>query len=190
MKNPVLHIKKGVERYIDPPPGSEEELPRQGPLGTRPPKRSSARVPRRRGRYAYLPLLILALALAFVFRVLPRPATNRAALMGWDVLLRAVPYRGAGSVGGDPEPVLLVSVTFIEKAQPGAELRSSQALPAVVRFLLPDTGEQLSVSGDLVKSPITLHGQMPYTDRVRKVLATVSVGAETRTLSMAAGKAP
>ena len=180
MKNPVLHIKKGVERYIDPPPGSEQEPPQQGPLGTRPVQRNAAGSPRRRGRYTYLPLLILALALVFVYRIMPRPPTNRAALMGWDVVLRAMPYGEA----------LLVSVTFIEKTRPGADLGGRQAPRAAVRFLLPDTGKQLSLSEDLVKSPTTLHGQMPYADRVRKVLATVSVGTETRTLSIAARKVP
>jgi|GEM_PF-2736874 len=186
MKNPVLHIKKGVELYVDPPPGSEQEPPRQGPLGTRPPQRKASGSPRRRGRFTYLPLLILALALVFVFRVMPRPATNRAALMGWDVALRAMPYGGAGSGGGGQESALLVSVTFIDRARPAGDLNGGQALRAAVRFLLPDTGEELSLSEDLVKSPTTLHGQMRYTERVRKVLATVRVGAETRTLSLAA----
>ena len=188
MKNPVLHIKKGVERYVDPPPGSEEELPRQGPLGTRPPQRKAAGSPRRRGRFTYLPLLILAFALVFVFRVMPRPQTNRAALMGWDVVLRAMPYGEAESSGGGSESALLVSVTFIEKAQPAGDLSGRQVPHAAVQFPLPDTGERLSLSQDLVKSPTTLHGQMPYTERVRKVLATVSVGTETRTLSLAARK--
>jgi len=180
MKNPVLHIKKGVERYIDPPPGSEQQIPRQGPLGTRPVPRKVPRPLRRRGGFTYLPLVILALALVFVFRVMPRPPTNRAALMGWDAELRAMPY-------GE---VILVSVTFIEKAGGGAELGGRPAPRAAVRFVLPDIGEQLSLSDDLVKSPRTLHGQMPYTNKVRKVLATVSVGSETRTLSLAARKAP
>jgi hypothetical protein len=180
MKNPVLHIKKGVERYIDPPPGSGQGPPRQGPLGTRPVQRNAARSPRRRGRFTYLPLLILALALVFVFRIVPRPPTNRAVLMGWDLVLRAMPYGEA----------LLVSVTFIQKAQPGADLTARPALRAAVRFLLPDSGEQLSLSEDLVKSPTTLHGRMPFTNHVRKVTATVRVGTETRTLSLAARKVP
>jgi hypothetical protein len=186
MKNPVLHIKKGVERYIDPPPGSEQEPPRQGPLGTRPPQRKATSSPRRRGRFAYLPLLILALALVIVFRVMPRPPANRAVLAGWDVVLRAMPYAEDGS--GASEWALLVSVTFIEKKQPAGNLTGGQALRAAVRFLLPGTGEELSLSEDLVKSPTTLHGRLPYTERVQKVLATVSIGTETRTLSLAARK--
>jgi hypothetical protein len=180
MKNPVLHVKKGVERYIDPPPGSEQEPPRQGPLGTRFVQRRAVRSPRRRGGFTYLPLVILALALVFVFRIMPRQPTNRAALAGWDLVLRATPYGEA----------LLVSVTFIEKAQPGADLTGKPIPRAALRFLLPDIGEQLSLSEDLVKSPTTLRGQMPFTDRVRKVLATVTIGTETRTLSLAARKVP
>jgi len=125
-----------------------------------------------------------------VFRVMPRQPTNRAALMGWDVVLRAMPHGETGSGGGGSESVLLVSVTFIEKEQPAGSLGGRQAPHAAVRFLLPGTGEELSLSEDLVKSPTTLHGRMPYTERVRKVLATVSVGTETRTLSLAARKTP
>ena len=177
MKHPVLHIKKGVERYIDPPPGSELQPPRRGPLGTRPLPRKPLR---RRARFTYLPLLIMALALLFVFRIMPKLPTNRAVLKGWDTVLRAMPY-------GE---VFLVSVTFIEKVRPAADPSGMPSPQAAVRFLLPDTGDELALSGDLVKSPTTLHGRMPYSDRAKKVLATVSVGTETRTLSLAARKAP
>lgn len=188
MKNPVLHIKKGVETYVDPPPGSEQEPPRQGPLGTRPPRRKAFSPSRRRGRFTYLPLLILALALVIIFRVMPRVPTNRAAMMGWDVALRVMPYSETGSGGDGSGLALLVSVTFIEKSRPAGALGGAQAPHAAVRFFLPDTGEELSLSEDLVKSPTTLHGQLRYSERVRKVLATVSVGTETRTLSLAARK--
>jgi hypothetical protein len=188
MKNPVLHIKKGVERYIDPPPGSEQEPPRQGPLGTRPPQRKTVGPARRRGRFTYLPLLILALALVIVFRVVPRLPTNRATLMGWDVMLRAMPHQEAGPGGDGPVRTLLVSVTFIERSRPAGSPGGGQAPRAAARFVLPETGEELSLSEDLLKSPTTLHGQLRYDPRIRKVLATVSVGPETRTLSLTARK--
>jgi hypothetical protein len=178
MKNPVLHIKKGVERYVDPSPGSEAQPSGQRRLSDRPLQRKAA--PLRRGRLTFFPLLVLAIALVFVFRIIPRAPMNRATLMGWDAVLRAMPY-------GE---VVLVSVTFIEKGHPGADLSGRPAPRAAVRFLLPDTGEQLSLSEDLVKSPTTLRGQMPYTVSVRRVLATVSIGTETRTLSLAARNVP
>jgi len=71
---------------------------------------------------------------------------------------------------------LLVSVTFIEKLPPQWISKKRAAPRAAVRFFLPDTGEQLSLSESLAKSPTTLRGQMPYADRVRKVLATVTSG--------------
>lgn len=180
MKNPVLHIKKGVERYVDHPLGSELQPPSQRRLGDRHMQGKGSRPPLRRGRLTFFPLLILAIALVFVFRIMPRAPLNRATLMGWDVVLRAMPYGEA----------LLVSVTFLEKTKPGADLSGRPVPRAAVRFLQPDTGEQLSLSEDLVKSPTTLHGQMPYTGAVRKVLATVSIGTETRTLSLVARKVP
>ncbi len=180
MKNPILHIKKGVGQYVDPPAGSEPRPSGYGRLGDRPMQGKARRPPRRRGRLTFLPLLILAIALVLVFRIMPRAPLNRATLMGWDVVLRAMPYGEA----------LLVSVTFIEKARPDADLSGRPVPRATVSFLLPDTGEQLALSDDLVKSPTTLRGQMPYTERVRKVAATVSIGTETRTLSLTARKAP
>ncbi|MGD0724005.1 MAG: hypothetical protein ABSB63_00395 [Spirochaetia bacterium] len=180
MKNPVLHIKKGVEQYFDPPPGSGPQPPGQRRPGDRPLQGKLLRSAPRRSRLTFFPLLILAIALVVVFRIVPRAPTNRATLMGWNVVLRAMPYGEA----------LLVSVTFIEKARPGVDPGGRPAPRAAVRFVLPDTGEQLTLSEDLLKSPTTLHGQMPYTDAVRKVLATVNVGTETRTLSLAARKGP
>ena len=85
---------------------------------------------------------------------------------------------------------LLVSVTFIQSTRLGTDRSSPPAPRAAVRFLLPDTGAQLTLNDDLVRTPITLRGQMPYTAEVRKVQATVSIGAETRTLSLTARKMP
>ncbi len=174
MKNPVLHIKKGVELYVDPPVGSELQPPRQrAPTGGTI-QRKPSRSPLRRGRLTFVPLVVLAIALVVVFRVVPRAPTNRATMMGWETVLRAMPY-------GD---MLLVSVTFIQAAPPGPN--GPPAPKAVVRIVLPETGEQLALSEDLSKSPMTLRGQMRATPAVKKVLATVSVGKETRTLTLAA----
>jgi hypothetical protein len=100
--------------------------------------------------------------------------------MGWDAVLRAMPY-------GE---TLLVSVTFIQAARSNPNVASRPAPRAVVRFLLPESGEQLFLSEDLVKSPTTLHGRLRYTQAVKKVLATVSVATETRTLTLAARRVP
>ena len=63
-------------------------------------------------------------------------------LMGWDVVLRAMPYGEARTGGGGTETALLVSVTFIAKAQRRRGCGGRQAPRAAVRFLLPDTGER------------------------------------------------
>jgi hypothetical protein len=178
MKNPVLHVKKDAERYDDPPAGSNLQPPRQGAQTGRTIARKSSRSPRRRRRFTFVPLVILAIMLVIVVRVVPRGPTNRATIMGWDTVLRAMPY----------EDMLLVSVTFIQAAPPGPN--GPPAPRAVVRVVLPETGEQLSLSEDLSKSPMTLRGQMRPTHAVKKVLATVSVGKETRTLTLSARAAP
>ena len=178
MKNPVLHVKKGAVLYNDPPAGSNLQPPRQGAQTGRTITRKSGRFPRRRGRFAFMPLAILAIVFVIVVIVVPRGPTNRAAMMGWEAVLRAMPY-------GD---MLLVSVTFIRAAPPGPNEPSAPRV--VVRVVLPETGEQLSLSDDLSKSPMTLRAQMRPTHAVRKVLATVSVGKETRTLTLSARAAP
>ena len=161
---PVLRIRKGVEVYDDT--RSESELPAgRARLPTRP-----SRPPSRRLRLGIFSLLILAVALLAIVRLMPRAPTDRARILGWDVVLRATAYSDA----------LLVSATFVQAAEGriGAE--------ASVRVLLPDTGDRLSLSGALARSPITLRGQLPYTTRVRRVEAEVTVGTETKTLLLTA----
>ena len=178
MKNPVLHVKKGAELYVDRPAGSDLQPPRQWAQAGRTMRRRPSRSALRRGRLTFVPLVILAIALVVVFRVLPRAPTNRATMMGWETVLRAMPY----------EDMLLVSITFIQAAPPGP---NGPPVPkAVVRVLLPETGEQLSLSEDLIRSPMTLRGQMRGTRAVKKVLATVSIGKETRTLTLAVRAVP
>ena len=106
MKNPVLHVKKGAVLYDDPPAGGNLQPPRQKAQTERTHTRKFPRSPRRRGRFAWVPLAILAIVLVIVVRVVPRGPTNRATMMGWEAVLRAMPY-------GD---MLLVSVTFIRAA--------------------------------------------------------------------------
>jgi hypothetical protein len=178
MKNPVLHVKKGAALYDDLPAGSNLQPPRQGEQTGRTHTRKFPRSPRRRGRFAWVPLAILAIVLVIVVRVVPRGPTNRATMMGWEAVLRAMPY-------GD---MLLVSVTFIRAAPPGPNEPSAPR--AAVHVVLPETGEQLSLSENLSKSPMTLRAQIRPTHAVRKVLATVSVGKETRTLTLTARAAP
>ena len=178
MKNPVLHIKKGVEVYEDPHAGSEPQPPRPRAPTVRTFPRKPSRSPGRRGRLAFVPLVVVAIVLVVVFRIVPRAPTNRATMMGWNTVLRAMPY-------GD---MLLVSVTFIQAASPGPNGPPAQKV--VVHVLLPETGEQLMLSEDLMRSPTTLRGQMRPTQAVERFLATVSIGNQTRTLTLAARTRP
>jgi hypothetical protein len=171
MKGPVLRIRKGAVTYDDNQ--QEQAAPPRAPQ-----RRTTTRTRAggRRGRMAFLPLLVLVLALAVVFRVLPRTPTNRATIGGWSTTLRATPYQGE----------LLVAVTFIKDGLPGVVSPAADGPQAAVRVLLPDTGEEISFGGVLSKSPITLRGQMTFTTRVKSVRAEVSVGAEKKTLRLSA----
>jgi hypothetical protein len=180
MKNPVLHIKKGIELYDAPSAGRPSEPARRSALGERGYQGKAPRTSRRRGRMTLFPLLVLAIALVFVFRLIPRAPTNRATLGGWDVVLRATPYGEA----------LLVSVTFTQGAASAAAAAGRPAPLATVRFILPDTGEHLTLADDIPKSPTTLRARLHYGEGVNKVVATVSVGTDTRTLTLAARTAP
>jgi hypothetical protein len=168
MKNPVLSIKKGAQTYDDNEADHLTRPPAPRPSGGR--GRPSGRL----GRMTFLPLLVLALALVVVARVLPRAPTNRAVIAGWDATLRAVPYHDT----------LLVSVTFVQESSATATAPSEDAPLAAVRIVLPDTGQEISLSGILGKSPITLRGQMEYSERVKKVQAEVRIGEEQKTLRL------
>jgi hypothetical protein len=128
----------------------------------------------------FLPLVVLAIGLVIVFRVIPRPPTNRASLAGWQAVLHATPYGN----------VLLLSVTFTHGAASSPLVPESPPAIATVRFFLHDTGERLAREQSLVKSPMTIRGQLPYSASVRIVEAEVSVGAEKKTLTLAARAVP
>jgi hypothetical protein len=168
VKNPVFRIKKGAPVYDD----SQEKPP--SPSVTEPAPRGRARRAPRRGRLGLLPLVALVLAAVVVFRVLPRGQANRAVIGGWSTTLRAAAKQEA----------LLVSVTFVKEGPGGVSSGAGSA--AVVKIVLPDTGQEMSLSGVLSKSPLTLRGEMDYSARVRRVQAEVSVGGDRKTLQLTA----
>jgi hypothetical protein len=165
MKQPVLKVKKGAIVYDDTAAREASELPRpalpgSGPLGSR-------RRKRRGGRFTYLPLLILALGLFILFRIVPNTPVGRATVSGWQVTLHVTPYKEA----------LIVGVTFLSRAPltgPSPEAR--------VRLSLPGTGEQVFLAGDLVRSPMTLRGELPWLPSAKKVQAEISIGSARVTL--------
>jgi hypothetical protein len=169
MKNPVLRIRKGVKVYDD-----NQEEPAPLLRVPDPPLRRRARRAPRKGRLNLLPFVALALALVVVFRVVPRAQANRAFIGGWNPTLRASADQDA----------LQVSVTFVKEAPAGAPIVDGPQ--ATVRIVLPDTGQEISLSGILSKSPITLRGQIDYSPRVKRVQAEVSVGADRKTLRLTA----
>jgi hypothetical protein len=169
MKNPVLRVRKGVRVYDD----SQEE-PAPPPRAPDPSPRRRTRPAARKGRLNLLPFLALALALVVVFRVVPRLQANRAVIGGWNTTLRA----------SADQDSLQVNVTFVKEGPAGAPIVDGPQV--AVRIVLPDTGQEISLSGVLSKSPTTLRGQMDYALRVKRVQAEVSVGAERKTLRLTA----
>jgi hypothetical protein len=118
-------------------------------------------------------LLILALGIFVVARYVPRSPTDRATLAGWQIILRATPYGDA----------LIVGVTFIALSPTGL---AGSPPAASVDFLLLGTGERLSLLGNLEKSPMTLRGRLPYSKKIQRVQAEVSIAGQSRTLQLAA----
>jgi hypothetical protein len=172
MKQPVLRVKKGAVVYDDTAAREASELPRpalpgSGPLGSR-------RRKRRVGRFTYLPLLIIALGLFILFRIIPNTPVGRATVSGWQVTLHVTPYKDT----------LIVGVTFLAPRKgPSPELPVRTEPPeARVRLSLPGTGEQAFLAGDLVRSPMTLRGELPWLPNAKKVQAEISIGTARVTL--------
>jgi hypothetical protein len=180
MKHPVLHVKKGAPVYDDS--REEREAPRRAaePVSR---FRFRAGKRRRRGGLTFLPLLVLALALVFVFRFIPGKPLNHAVLAGWQAVLRAAPRDG----------VLLVGVTFIRTrppAAPGSAAANTAPEPAPiarVSFYCPATGEKQAATEPLVRSPFTIHARMVNGAAVRSVQAEVIIGDQKRFLSVVPG---
>lgn len=168
MKQPVVRIKKGAIIYDDTAAREASELPRPALPGSRP--LASSRRKRRGVRLTFFPLVVIALGLFMLFRIVPNTPVTRATLSGWQVTLHVTPYRDT----------LIVGVTFLSSTPvqvPGEGSPAGSGLPgAAVRLSLPGTGRQAFVAGDLVKSPMTLHGELPWLKSAKKVQAEISVG--------------
>jgi hypothetical protein len=162
MKHPVLSIKKGAEFYDDARPEANRPV-------RHPPHPPPSTPPRKRGRASFFPLLFLALAVLAVLRFMPHGPTDRATVAGWQVVLRATPH----------EETLIIGVTFIA-AKP-VEGSTENPPDASVHVVAPDTGAELTLSGQLTKSPMTLRGELPYSVALKRIQADVTVaGAKTR----------
>ena len=167
MKQPVIRIKKGAIVYDDTAAREASELPRPALPGSGP--LPSSRRKRRGGRLTYFPLVIIAIGLFILFRIVPNTPVSRATLSGWQVTLHVTPY----------QDTLIVGVTFLSSTPvrvPGEGSPGSGPSRAAVRLSLPGTGRQAFVAGDLVKSPMTLRGELPWLKKAKKVQAEVSVG--------------
>jgi hypothetical protein len=160
MKHPVLRIRKETPFYDDTNPA------RTVSAGTDGPPRHRGRL----GRMVFLPLVVLALAVAVVVSLAPTPGTAR--FPGWDVRLQAVIY-------GD---MLLVAFTFSPRGPV-----PSVAPRADLHVVLPDTGSAVDLSGDLRAPSTIIRGQLPMTDAVRKVRAEITIGADHRVLTLGSG---
>ncbi len=136
----------------------------------------------RKGRLpSLLPLLVVALVLAFGFKFLAPGSSSRATLSGYEAVLRASQYADA----------LLVSVTFtpLPAARKATGRQSDsptdvEPLAASVSFALPDTGERLLLSESLGGEPSTIRGKMKYIGKERKLTAEVRLGGKAASLSL------
>lgn len=169
MKHPILHVRKGVERYEDHEESRERARSMRTERDEPPPRQKGLRAVLRRSRGSLLPILILVLAVIIILRVLPR-STERADINGWHAQLQA-------RVFGDG---ILVGVGFSKL--PGITTDLEPPVTASAAFLLPATGEQLVVSGSLSGQRSALRGRMRYSGSERMLEALVRVGAESRRL--------
>jgi hypothetical protein len=123
---------------------------------------------RRRGRISPLfPVLLIAVAAIFIIRTMSGSRGGES-IAGYGATLRADPYEGS----------LLVSVSFKPPTR-----RPAVAPTATVRFILPDTGEELILSGDLAGEAPAIRGKMHYTGKEKSIKAEVRIGSQTKTLT-------
>jgi hypothetical protein len=175
MKHPILHVKKGWELGSDQ--GAETDSTPAERTG-----RGSPRGPRRtirRGWFTVVLLVVVGISALLVFRTTPRTSGERAALAGWEMVLRAMPYEGE----------LLVGVTFVRSAASHGQTAGA-APTATVRFLVRETGEGLMLTETLIRSPITAGGRMRYSAGVKSVAAEVTIGAAKAYLAVTVKQSP
>jgi len=169
VKNPILHIRKGVEVYDDKEAG-RKQTSGQVPAPEKPPLRPGRfRGVFRKGRGPLLPVLILVIAALLILRLMPR-SVERANVGGWHAYLQA------RVMGSD----LLVGVAF--SRLPGSPETPAEAS---VTFFLPATGERVIVPGELAGQRAVLRGRMAYSSSARVLEAEVRVGSEVRRLAAA-----
>jgi hypothetical protein len=167
-KHPVLRIKKGSVVYDDRNAQVASEIPRPALPGTRPLRSRGRR--RRGGRLTFFPLLVIAAGLFIFFRIIPNAPVGKTVLSGWQVILRATPIQDR----------LIIGVTFISTAPSNTAAQPAPGTPvqeADARITLSGTGEQVFVSGDLDKSPVTIRGDLPRISGVKRIQAEVSIGS-------------
>lgn len=169
MKHPILHVRKGVERYEDEEESRERARSIRAEKAEPAPRQGGLRALLRRSRGSLLPILILALAVIIILRVMPR-STERANIDGWRAQLQAQVL----------EDGILVGVAFSRLPGVSTDLAAPQAASAA--FLLPATGEQLVVSGSLSGQRSVLRGRMRYSGSEKMLEALVRVGTESRRL--------
>jgi hypothetical protein len=162
MKHPVLRIRKGAFVYDDK---EQRQAPQAYPASAKIPLRKprKTRSRKRRAGLTFLPLLVLAFGLLIVFQVILRSPRDRTAIAGWQLVLRAT----------RTDDTLIVGVTFI--AEQKTIVPSAAPSEAVVQVLVPETGDRMTLTGQLSRSPITLRGELPYAARMKAVEAGVSL---------------
>jgi hypothetical protein len=173
---PVLRIKKDALVNRDFHYKREERLERStAPREPREMKgffRGLFKRGKRRGGFGSLIVVLVAVSVVLLVFRLGGQGTDKADIGGFQATLRAITIMDA----------LSVSVTFDPggKSSRGVET----APPAMVRFILPDTGQSLIVSEILPLEGTVLRGKMRFTGKEKRISAEVKVGDKTLTLSL------
>jgi len=163
MKPPVLRVKKGSEKYDDNAPRTETPTRREEPQEA--PRRSRLRM----RRVPLFPILILVVIVALLFRLIPR-SPARTDIDGWHAVLEARLRTDSVDVG----------VAFSRRLLAGGPKETDVS----VVFVLPDTHLQADVTGRLSGPRMALISRMKYTGTEKLLQAFVTLGGESRTLSL------
>jgi hypothetical protein len=168
-KPPVLRIKKDAQVLDEGLPPMEPRIP----AGAVPQGRPGRRGPRRPGRFGrfstVIALALAGLAMLFILRAQPR-VSNRATMAGCKVELRAAAV-------GD---WLTASITIVD---PQSGTGAQSAAGALVRFSLPDTGQEAVAVGQLSGVTI-LSARLPIRGAETRIVASVRIGGQVRELTL------
>ena len=162
MNPPSIKVKKGAVVYDD---AEQDRLIPRPP--TPPRSRFTSRRARGGGRSVLVPLLAVAGGIFILFRVVPHGPTHRAVLAGWQATLHVTRF----------DDGLVVGITFVSRSAP-----ASPGPDVSAQVSLSGTTEQVVLSGELSRSPMTIRGRLPAVPGARVVQAELTIASSRVTL--------